>query len=247
MPLKAYMTNLWFLALALQSLLALVLLAKRAWNKFPVFLGYSVFNLCAAAALYMVHGSRVTYFYTYWTCEAIGLILGFGVVYEIFGTILVPYPALRRVATVVCRTAIILLLVLGAIVIGAQSSGERNQIMASILVAEEATRIVELGLLMFLFLFSSAFGLHWRQSAFGITLGLGLFTAVELAAVTLRNHLGTAATQTFGVVRILAFNTSLVVWLGYLLAPERVTSSADVPKTAQLEQWNQAVMELISR
>ena len=51
----------------------------------------------------------------------------------------------------------------------------------------------------------------------------------------------------FLFIRLLAFNASLLIWLGYLLVPERATSSAEIPKQDQLEQWNQAVMELISR
>ncbi|HEY6308186.1 MAG TPA: hypothetical protein VI488_17205 [Candidatus Angelobacter sp.] len=117
--------------------------------------------------------------------------------------------------------------------------------MVAILVGEEATRIIETGLLMLLFILSSAFGLHWRQQAFGIALGLGFFVAVELIGVTTRAHLGAAAAETFGAIRMLAFNCSLLIWLGYLLAPERVTIAAELPKRAQLEQWNQAIMELI--
>jgi hypothetical protein len=47
------------------------------------------------------------------------------------------------------------------------------------------------------------------------------------------------------VVRILSFNTSLLIWIGYLLVPERTVGKVDLPQRSQLEQWNQAVMELI--
>ena len=126
-------------------------------------------------------------------------------------------------------------------------SGDARGIANAVLLAAEAVRIVEVGLIMFLFLSSSAFGLHWRQSTFGIALGLGMYAAVELTTVTLMTHLSTSATEGLSLVRSLAFNFSLFIWLGYLLAPERATSSAEIPKRAQLEQWNQAVMELISQ
>jgi hypothetical protein len=115
------------------------------------------------------------------------------------------------------------------------------------MLAAEAARIVELGVIMFLFLSSSAFGLHWRQNEFGIALGLGTCAAVELFNVTLMTHVSKEAAQIFNLVRSLSFNLSLLIWLGYLLVPERTTSSAEIPKQDQLEQWNQAVMELISR
>jgi hypothetical protein len=100
---------------------------------------------------------------------------------------------------------------------------------------------------MFLFLFSSAFGLHWRQHVFGISLGLGIFVAVELLAMTMRVQLGVATAPAFDLLRMVSFNVSLLVWLGYLALPERATGRADVPQPAQLEQWNQAVVELIHR
>jgi hypothetical protein len=150
-------------------------------------------------------------------------------------------------ASVIFRWVIVLLIFLGFAVIYWHSSTESSPLVSAVLVMEEATRIVEVGLLMFLFLFSGAFGLHWRQHVFGIALGLGVFTAVELAAVTVRAYLGPVALQTFAIARALAFNFSLLIWLGYLLMPERVTESAEIPKQAQLEQWNQAVMELISQ
>jgi hypothetical protein len=216
MQLKTYLSSLWFLALALQLILVIVLVAKQTLRKFPIFFAYTVFCFLAAALEYAVHSSRVLYFYTYWTCEGIGLLLGFGVVYEIFKTLLVPYPALRRVATVIFQASVLLLVILGIVVVLARPSAVQNGLMAFVLVAEESTRVVELGLLMFLFLFSSAFGLHWRQSVFGITLGLGLFAAVELIGVALRIHLGMAtAVAQFAMVRPLAFNTSLLVWLGW--------------------------------
>jgi hypothetical protein len=115
------------------------------------------------------------------------------------------------------------------------------------MVATDATRIIELGLIMFLFLSSSAFGLHWRQNEFGIALGLGTCATVELINVTLMTHLSPAAGQVFSLVHSFSINFSLLIWLGYLLTQERAISSGEMPKQAQLEQWNQAVMELINR
>jgi hypothetical protein len=247
MQIKSFMADLRTLGLVLQGLLLLVLFAKKAWSRFPFFFAYSAFTFASTCLLYQVISLRAVYFYTYWTCEGVSLLLGFAVVCEIFRTLLFSFSALRRIATFVFSAAIIVLLVLAVVVVYAQASSERNPLVAGILVAEEAFRMVELGLLMILFLFSTAFGLNWKQSVFGITLGLGFFTAVELVAVTVRTHLGVTAAPWFGLARAIAFNLSLFIWLGYLLAPEKVSSSAEVPKQAQLEQWNQAVMELISR
>jgi hypothetical protein len=139
----------------------------------------------------------------------------------------------------------VLLAVLGCIVAYAQPLGERGHLQAAFFIVEQATRIFEVGLLLSLFLFASAFGLHWRQYAFGVALGLGLFAAVELVGVTMRVQFGVTANAMFAIVRTVSFSSSLLIWIGYILAPELAASPSEIPKRAQLEQWNQAVMELI--
>ncbi len=118
---------------------------------------------------------------------------------------------------------------------------------AAVMMVEEATRIIEVGLLMFLFLFSTAFGLHWRQCVFGMALGLGIFATVELIALTMRNYWGEGLNISFSVVRAVAFNVSLMVWAGYLLAREKAASAveASAAHRGQLEQWNQVLTEFI--
>ena len=227
--------------------LVVVLLVRKTWTKFPVFTAYAAFNLLETALGYAVLNNRTLYFYVYWIGEAIAIALGLAVVYEIFRSLFSHHDALRKMAKWVFRAAVIILVLLGLVVIAFQPSVDKASLSGVVMVAAEATRIIEVGLLMFLFLFSTAFGLHWRTQVFGIALGLGVFTAVDLVNVTLRSYFGDGAVNVLNLARGAAFCLSVLMWIGYLLAPERVASSRDVPERAQLEQWNQAVMELIHR
>jgi hypothetical protein len=112
---------------------------------------------------------------------------------------------------------------------------------------EEAARVFEVGLIAFLFVFYSLFGLHWRQSVFGITLGLGIYTVVKLVALTVIPYVGPEGARAVNLAQMLGFNCSMLIWLGYMLAPERIITTAEMPQRAQLEQWNQAIMELINQ
>jgi hypothetical protein len=246
MPWRSIIHDVWIASIVLQVALALALLAKRAWQSYPAFSAYVFFSVFEAAVISVVPHRGMGYFYTFWACEAIGIVLGLAVVREIFTNLFSPHPALRKLATVTFRVAVVALIVLACAVFYAESGNARG-LASAIMRAEEAARIVELGVIMFLFLSSSAFGLHWRQNEFGIALGLGTCAAVELFNVTLINHVSQETAQIFSLVRSLSFNLSLFIWLGYLLVPEHATSSAEIPKQDQLEQWNQAVMELISR
>lgn len=248
MSLTSTIHGLWYVQLALQVILSIAVVRGKAWRELPGFSAYILFVTSTSLlklGIFRSH-SGIAYFWVYWICEAVAIVLGLVVVREIFMKLFAPHLALRKLATLIFRVAIIMLVAFGCAVMYVQAPGAQG-IMNSVMIGEEATRIVEVGLIMFLFLSSGAFGLHWRQNVFGIALGLGIFTAVELVMLAVRLHLGPSVMGAFSLARLLAFDLSLMVWLGYLLAPERATSSADVPKRAQLEQWNQAVMELISK
>lgn len=238
----------WVIALVLQGTLVGVLLAKKMWQRFVIFVAYSVVSFVLDLALYSIYHSslsRQVYLSTYWLNEGLGLLLGLAVVYEIFNHLFAPYLALRRLANQIFQGAVALLIILGCIVVYVQPLGENNHMQAAFMFVEQASRILEVGLLCFLFVFASVFGLHWRQYVFGIALGLGVFAAVELVAITMRVEFGVTANSIFNVIRTISFNSSLLVWIGYILAPELAASPSEMPKRAQLEQWNRAVMELI--
>ncbi|HEX7288764.1 MAG TPA: hypothetical protein VF532_21450 [Candidatus Angelobacter sp.] len=241
---RSLIHNLWIVGMLLQAGLAVVLISKKAWAKFPMFTAYSLFNLFATVLSYAVQKNVAVYFYTYWICEGIGIVLGFTVVYEIFKHLFSIHVALRQLATTFFRTTLALLVCGGLLVLFLQPTIGAPGISNSVLVIEEAVRIIEVGLLMFLFVFSTAFGLDWRHSLFGIALGLGVFAAVELVHITMRAKMGTGSALILSVVRMLTFNTSLLIWIGYILVPEPITTG-ELPKREQLEQWNRAVMEFM--
>jgi hypothetical protein len=247
MTLASIIHALWIGGMATQGVLATVLLSKKAWRQLPFFTCYSLFSFLASVTIFAIQKKPFAFFYCYWINETVGIVLGFAVVYEVFKHLFSVHGALLKLARLIFRCAIVGFLCIGLTMIFVQSPNATGSLGKGILVVEQATRIIEVGLLMFLFVCSSAFGLRWKQSEFGIALGLGLFATVELTAVTLRPQVGAQAWEILNVIRIVAFNTSLLVWLGYLLAPEQAASTAEIPKRAQLEQWNEAVMELISR
>lgn len=247
MMFASFIRDLGIAGLAVHGLLAITLAVKRIWRQFPFFAGYVWFNFAMSIAEYVLLKDRATYFYAYWIGEAVGIGLGLAVVYEVFRHLFSIHGALQRLATLTFRIAAVVLVLAGLIAFFMQSSSNFTSLGKVINSMEQAARIIEVGLLMILFICSTAFGLHWKQAEFGVALGLGLFAAIELLAVTLRPLLGPNHSATLDIARVLAFDTSLVVWLSYLLVPEKVSSGAEAPKQAQLEQWNQAIRELISQ
>jgi hypothetical protein len=246
MQLQSIIHDIWLASMGVQGLLIVVLMAKSIWRKFPNFFIYLVFNLVGAVVTYTVFGKGLAHFYAFWVCEAIVIVLTLRAVWEVFTNLFSPHPALQKLARIIFHVTVAGLVLLAIAIIYMQSADAKG-VADAISLAAEAARIVEVGLIMFLILSSSAFGLHWRQNTFGIVLGLGMYAAVELTIMALVNYLGSAAIDGLSLVRGIAFNFSLFIWLGYLLVPEQATSNLEIPKRAQLEQWNEAVMELISR
>ena len=242
------MQGVWAAGLALQVLLAATLVVKRAWERFPFFVTYSLFNLAESGLLYAVlRRYPVAYFYAYVVGETVALMLGLAVVYEIFKNLFAIYPGLRRVAQLSLYGVLLALVLIAATVLYSHAPIRQNGIVRAVIVMEEAARVVEVGLIAFLFVFYSLFGLHWRQSVFGIALGLGIYTSVKLLALTLYPNLSQSKGEVVNLVQLLGFGCSMLIWLGYMLVPDRITSTREIPERGQLEQWNQAIMELINQ
>ena len=247
MTLKSLLQLLSVAGIACQATLAVVLFWKKVWKNFPFFASYFGFGFAATLFMYLFQHSQRTYFYLYWLVEAVGIGLGFAVVYEIFRNVFSTHQALRRLATLIFVSVLGVLLCVGLTVLVKHSPFNFKGITSAVVIVEESARIIEVGLLMCLFLLSSAFGVHWRQQVFAVALGLGLFAAVELITITVWGQTGKGAHEYLNVIRILGFNISLLIWIGYLLAPERAAAKVELPQRSQLEQWNQAVMELIKQ
>lgn len=239
--------DLGVVGLSLQGVLALTLLLRRYWSRFPFFAAYVWLSFTVGIFAYPLQKSHVAYFYVYWLGEALGIGLGLFVVYEIFRHVFTVHKALLRLATLTFRIAAVALLSAGLIIFFVQSPNNVSNISTAVLAVEQAARVIEVGLLMILFICSAAFGLHWKQAEFGIALGLAFYATIELTAVTLRPLVGQHGSALLNVIKIVTLDCSFCMWLSYLLAPERVVSSAELPKQSQLEQWNQAVTELINR
>src|ERR1700686_4045955 len=192
MSIASFFYDVWALGLFFQALLLVVLLGKGKWRTFPIFTSYIAFSLFESGVGYAVFGHRTLYFATYVVGESVLMILGLALVREIFIQLFSAHDGLRKMATLIFRVVIVTLLLLAVSVIYAKAPIGKNGIGSALLIVEEAARIVQVGLIMFLFLFSSAFGLRWRQHVFGVALGLGMTSVGGLLTVTMTPYVNGA-------------------------------------------------------
>lgn len=228
----AFITWIWLGGIALQAALAAVIVSRKIWARFPFFAAYLLTNLGASGLLYLVnalHVPRYVYFYCYWITQAITLMLGLATIFEMFTSLLVSYPRLRKLALLVCRYTLPALGLFGALVIIFRPQGETTA-NAPLFALEEAVRIGEAGLVVLLFVFAGIFGLLWRRSELGIALGIGLYACVQLIAVALQSYDGQRASYIPAIASMLVFDLSLLVWMGSLLSREYAAGNVELPE-----------------
>jgi hypothetical protein len=248
LPIATYVV--WIIPVAAQVCLVKLMLRRKLIRELPLFCSYAAYQAVSASALFIIHkefGSvgSVTYFYAYAAVEAISLILGILVISEVFGQIFKDYEALQRLGTLLLRWAIVVLVLLAVLSAAAAPGQYENQAMRALVLMERSVRIIQAGLLLLLFLFTSYFGISWKNYVLGIALGFGIFGSVQLAITALHN-VGAVSFHVFHLSSGIAETLACLIWTAYMIAPEKRKTVDEVPQY-NLDEWNRALLGLINR
>ena len=108
---------LWFTCPAIQALIAYFMVKKRYSGEYPAFFAYTVYQAASAFILFGIwrYTGYSTYYYAYWTVSALGVLLSFLVMHEIFVDAFRPYEALRDLGAMLFRWSGLILLMLAAL------------------------------------------------------------------------------------------------------------------------------------
>ncbi len=219
---------LWFAHPALQTSLVCVMLWRKLHRTFPMFFWYVAFQIIVFALTFPLYRAHLysVFFYVYWSTTAISVLLGFGVIHEIFLDVFRPYHTLRDLGSVLFKWAGLVMLMVAGVVAASAASGNGNPLETGIMTLERSVRVVQCGLILFLLVFSRYLGTNWRQKSFGIALGFGAFASVELSLVALNgSNVFNQVLSSF--INMTAYNITIFIWIGYVLAesPAREPSS----------------------
>jgi len=254
MPLSLTDYLLWVTAEILLVMACAAILRRRLVYQFPVFFVYAAFHVLRTPVLFTIHLLQLQhrmgyadYFYAYWMTQAVSIVLGFAVIYEIYCGVFQHYDALRRLGGILFACAGIALLVLAVWTATAAPGAETPGVVRAVLLLERSVRVMQGGLVLFLFLAAFYFGLPWQNYRFGIAMGFGVFASIELAAVAIRSHMGESAAAACSQINSAAYSSGVMIWLCYLLAPQPALQYAGVAHHNDLEKWNQALLELLER
>jgi hypothetical protein len=133
-----------------------------------------------------------------------------------------------------------MLLVAGVVSVSTNASDTAPWVQA-IMTAQRSVRIIQVGMVLFLLSFARYLGVSRRQHSFGIALGFGSFAFVELALIASRagDHLGNFS---MSLINMSAYNCSLLIWLGYMVAKSPARDAAFTLLRPQ--RWEQSLSDL---
>jgi len=236
---------LWCLHPLLQSAVACGMYWRKMHKTFPVFFAYILAQIAISLVVIPLSQSSnyTLFYYTFWATDAISVVLGFRVIHEIFLDVFRPYHTLRDLGTVLFRWAGLVMLMVAAVVAASSNGNSTDPLCNAILVLQRSVRVVQVGLVLFLLVFSRYLGIDWKQKSFGIALGFGGFAGVELALIAW-NWWGTEVHhQTIStLVNLAAYNLATLVWIAYAFAksPER----AAFTNSMQTRRWEESLNEI---
>jgi hypothetical protein len=238
---------LWLTAPLCQLALMIFMLRRKLRTEFPFFFTYTAFQVLSFAVLYAIyHFSPDHYFDAYWVSTACSIILGFLVIHEVFSYAIRPYAGLRDLGKLLFRWVAMLVILAGSLMAISATGMNSRYLMSAITDIERAVRLMQCGLLLFIFVCSSYLGLTWRNFASGIALGYGTFAATQLVVYSLRVQFGGSWDAKMSMITSVVYCLSVMVWLAYSALPEKSLQRVhnEVVYRPIFDRWNQAAMVL---
>lgn len=239
---------LWTAQPLLEGAVAYSLWRRNLHKDFPFFFGYMLAQIAMFAALFPIYNwSSDVFFHRYWYylnwgTTAIGIALGFRVLHEISMEVFRPFHTLKDLGTMLFRWAALVMLLVGVVV--AASATSNVLIIEQVVVAiQRCLLLAQMGLVLFLLMFSSYLRLHWRHRSFGLALGFGLVSTAEVVTYALMlNDKGYVSAGAASLVLTLSYDLALAVWLTYcwIACPVTVAESTRV----KTQRWDRGLTEI---
>ena len=239
---------LW-LGFLLEGTAVYYILRRRFWQQMPAFSTYCLFSAPRTLAVFLsnTYASVTFAYYFYWATELISAALAMWVIFELFLTVMQPYEGIRALSRILFRWIVVGLVVL-AFSFGIFSyRNSQWKYIADILALEEGIHIIQVGLILFLFLFATTLALSWRHRAFGIALGFGITALGNLVAYTMLSTAGRAAVPVYDLLGPASYVCATMIWVYYLASPVPARAQVARAPLSGLDGWDRAITQVLKR
>lgn len=241
-----YQYVLWVAPAIGQCFIALFLVRRKLAASFPVFRAYVFFHIVQfPIEFYCYFHSHALFFYVFWIMQAFDFLLVIAVLQEVFNAVLREYADLRKLATILYRCAILVLIGVAFVTALRAPGNETDRTVAGLLTLDASSMIVQCGVLAVLFLLSRVLALGWGELPFGIALGFGVMGSMQLVIALLRNYLGSRGDAGYTLLRPLAYDLAVLIWLFYSLKQKRRETAVKLPTEVEISGWNETLGKML--
>jgi hypothetical protein len=224
---------------------------RRLYRDFPLFWVYTLYETLEFALLYALNSiptiTGKQYTYAYLLTLIISIALRFGVIREVSDDLLREREFLKEAARKSLRWTKALLVLVGILCAIYAPGDDGARLIGGLAVVNRGIAIVQCGLLVFLMCFSRLVGVSWRGIAFGIALGIGVVSGVDIATFAIRAQgNGEEWTNALNLLMTGGYLICSLIWLGYILAPERKASVVANVSGDEVDNWNRELHRWLS-
>ena len=237
---------LWIAPHVLLATVAILLWIKRLHTSFPLLVLYAWYEIAEFILLFTIAVTGLSrgswYIRTYLVTLAMSTALRFGVIQELFDNIFREHGQVHALARVSLRWTTGVLLAVAVVCVIFAPGQTSGSLIAGMAWLGRGVAIIQCGLVLFLLLFPSLLGVSLQSYAFGIALGFGILSSVELANWALHaGELTESVAKWLNLLPTGGYHIAVLIWLAYLIAPEeRIIELGGVP-VGEVDQWNRVL------
>ena len=208
--------GIWWMGIALECLLFVRGFLGNWASRHRVFYFYISFILCQVPLrLLAYHWNSHVYLYVYWITEFLGVLLGCGIVFEIYNEGLRAYPGTARMARNLL--ALIFVLTFTKALVDA-SNDPRWWPISTTLDLERDARVVQSFAILTLAGLFAIYSIPFGKNLRGIATGYGLFVTISIVQLTFAASATTKFHAFWLYVSPASYLLALGVWAGHLWA-----------------------------
>ena len=235
---------------ALQVFLCLLLFVRGAYRQFRFFTLATALSVIGVLTAIAIRNSSL-YLEAYWVNEGISVVLAFLALQESFYIVFrnfLSIPWFKRLFP-----GIGLLMLFVAVLRAAFYPVAQASLPNTILITLEITiGFLQFGIFFLFILLVRFFHLRWRQQAFGVVLGFGIYAAGALVVYLLRSEFGTNFNPVVRITAPIAYIIAVVVWVVTFLRPEPLQPSLDAlfspeQMASDFRRYTKAVKGILER
>lgn len=221
----------WLTTLVLETLLLLQAFRRDFFRKYTLFYAYLSCVFLVSFFLLVIYLAEPNYYAPlYWSGEFVGVVLGCGVVWEIYRQALGRFPGAARMAR---NVLVLILLVIVSKVLANTWNGAVRWPAGIVVEVERNLRAVQAMALIGLVVVIAFYRVPLGQNLWGMMLGYGVFIGTSVIILALRVLLGDSFQTAWHYLQPLSYLAVLCIWCATLWSYKTAAVTKTEPKIEQ--------------